>query len=396
MVAALGVSIPRQPNSEIWFESAEAWATSLVEEWDTWEPTDGDARGLTGKRDRLACEECRRARLRVASNAMRAAAGDPPAPNSERVSSALTIIASSGDSMPASASEHVFVGWVQPTVLSVAAAPPTKPNTSVAFEPICVSEPFESGIAYELNRMSEGLGDTTATVRDSIAATTDSEPSLPADALELDIWGELYRVAAEPLEIAKPLIVKRSDDQPVSCMDEEWAQAGCLDEAQAASDELAVVADLPRNVFAPESRPAVAPDLGRPAVIPAIGSLAYLASTAAAARPATLPRPLTGELPAFGALAYLSRRDENVTPPASSTSFATHASGWATLVDLPRNVFVPLSSVLTQEPLRSDQALVGTDSQPARLGDAVELTRRAVSAWVSVLIGPALVDVSRR
>jgi hypothetical protein len=428
MVAALGVSIPSQPSSEHWFESAEAWATSLLAEWDTWEPTNGDGTGPAGKGDQLACEECRLARLRVASNAMRAAAGDPPAPNREASAPATTITALSGDSMPASASQHVFVGWVQPTVPATAPATQTKPSTPVAFEPICVSEPYETGIAYELNRISEGLGDSE-TLPSILATTTDSELALAAEDFELDMLDELYRIASEPAEVAKPSIVERSGDEPITCLDEEWARAGCLDEPQAASDELTVFADLPRNVFAPASLPAVDPDLGKPAVIPAIGSLAYLARTAAVASPVTVPKPFTGLVPAIGTLVYLSRHDASVPSPASSKLTAFHAPesatfiAWfkkgsgtvvlsthravpatvpdpflnqATLVDLPRDVFAPASSVLAQGSLHPDQALVGRDSQPAGLGDAVELTRRAVSAWVSVLIGPALVDVSRR
>jgi hypothetical protein len=55
-----------------------------------------------------------------------------------------------------------------------------------------------------------------------------------------------------------------------------------------------------------------------------------------------------------------------------------------------------LTGSVAQKPPSNDQPFAGAQSPPQRLGDAVELTRRAVSAWVSVLIGPALVDVSRR
>jgi hypothetical protein len=395
IVAALGVSIPSQPSSEHWFESAEAWATSLLAEWDTWEPTDGDGSVPTGKRGHLDCEECRLAGLRLASNAIRAAAGNPPAPNSEPGTSATTITASSGDSMPTSASQ-VFVDWVKPTVPTISVDPPTESNASVAFEPIRVTEPFDTGIAYELNRSSEGLIDTSNTLPDLVAATTDSESALPAEAIELDMWGELYLIAAEPVEVAKPLIVQRSDDEPVSCLDEEWAYAGCLDEAQAASDEPPALADLPWNVFAPALRPVPGPDLRKPGFIPAIGSLAYLANATAVARPATPRKPFTGALPAIGNLAYVCRQVASISSPASPTLSSIHAPESARLVDLPRHVFAPVPAVLAQEPLHSDGALVGRESQPARLGDAVELTRRAVSAWVSVLIGPALVNVSRR
>ena len=64
------------------------------------------------------------------------------------------------------------------------------------------------------------------------------------------------------------------------------------------------------------------------------------------------------------------------------------------MVVFPDDVFAHPS--VDQSKLEANHPLAGIASQPPRLGDAVELTRRAVSAWVSVLIGPALVDGSRR
>ena len=46
MVAALGVSIPSQPGCGHYFESAQAWATALLSEWDTWEPDGGDQKAM--------------------------------------------------------------------------------------------------------------------------------------------------------------------------------------------------------------------------------------------------------------------------------------------------------------------------------------------------------------
>jgi len=73
MVAALGVSIPGKPSCEHWFDSAEAWATTLLAEWDTWEPTEGAGSTLLGMQDHQECEQCRLARMRVAANAVAAA-----------------------------------------------------------------------------------------------------------------------------------------------------------------------------------------------------------------------------------------------------------------------------------------------------------------------------------
>jgi hypothetical protein len=66
------------------------------------------------------------------------------------------------------------------------------------------------------------------------------------------------------------------------------------------------------------------------------------------------------------------------------------------LEDLPSDVFVPALTPPEEELVAKDRPLAGVAPQPARLGDAVELTRRAVSAWVSVLIGPALVQEGAR
>ena len=55
MVAALGVSIPSQPSCEHWYDSAQAWAMSLMAEWDTWEPSDDrcDSPGRNAEPHRL-------------------------------------------------------------------------------------------------------------------------------------------------------------------------------------------------------------------------------------------------------------------------------------------------------------------------------------------------------
>ena len=228
IVAALGVSIPSQPSGDHWFDSAETWATSLLAQWDTWEPADGDEADPAGKRDHFGCEECRLARLRVAASAMRAAAGDPPAPKGEDIAPAGAIDAVLAESKGVFVDPKAIVGWVQPNVPLAELSPSTNARTSVAFEPIRVSEPFEAGIAYELNRNADGLGDPAADSLESVAVTMDSELGLPADAYELDVWDELYEIEAIPLELTKPLAIERSDDEPVSCLDEEWAQAGCL------------------------------------------------------------------------------------------------------------------------------------------------------------------------
>ena len=69
VVAALGVSVPSQPSCEHWFESAQAWTTSLLAEWDTWEPEVEDGPRLVGTPNAIGCEECRLARMRLLASA---------------------------------------------------------------------------------------------------------------------------------------------------------------------------------------------------------------------------------------------------------------------------------------------------------------------------------------
>ena len=59
VVAALGVSIPSQPSCEHWYDSAQAWATSLLAEWDTWTAPDAAEPRLPGAANHMGCEECR-------------------------------------------------------------------------------------------------------------------------------------------------------------------------------------------------------------------------------------------------------------------------------------------------------------------------------------------------
>jgi hypothetical protein len=396
MVAALGVSIPGKPSSENWFDSADAWATALFAEWDTWEPIDG--RGSTvGTQSHKECEECRLARMRVAASAMAAANGEPPARKLEE-----SVLSKNTDAL----------------ARLKTVSQPSKANKSVTVEPFRFQEPLDFESAYELNGLLEGLVAQVEKTPEHAATTSPSVPALPVDDVELEEWDEVAPVMIEPVGVAKSVQIAAYDDEPVSCLDEEWASIGSPEDAPKGSDSERVLADLPRDVFTPEARPAALAVVAFPKVMPAIGSLAYLAMkpTASAAIPAKpAVKPFTGAIPPIGTLVYASRCWNAAPLVAASPTVAVRASESALAIeladlprdvfapfpcdfvaDLPEDVFTPASAALAQKLIPSPQPLAGTQSQPPRLGDAVELTRRAVSAWVSVLIGPALVDVSRR
>ena len=220
---------------------------------------------------------------------------------------------------------------------------PSQPQAarSVPLEPIGISEAFETEMEYELNGPSEGLETRIAISTGTVAKSVASEEDLAADAFELGIWGELYWYANAPAAAATCAEIETSDEATVSCLDEEWDPVGGSEEAPVITAERLSIVNFPIDVFTPAPKPASA-----------------------------------------------------LVPAAPEIATVVQAGDGASAVKFPEDVFTP--PVFAQSPLQSDQPLAGNQSQPPRLGDAVELTRRAVSAWVSVLIGPALVDGSRR
>jgi len=183
-----------------------------------------------------------------------------------------------------------------------------------------------------------------------VIAPTASEPVWVADSSDQGVWSELYRIVVEPVGApelpnnATSVTSNSCEGEALSCLDEEWDPIGCIDEAPAPASARRFVADLPQDVFTPAPNRVNAPT--------------------------------------------------NIADEATAVAQAVPLPAPATMVVFPEDVFA--HSSLDQRPLEANHPVAGIDSQPPRLGDAVELTRRAVSAWMSVLIGPALVDGSRR
>src|SRR5262249_29006206 len=142
------------------------------------------------------------------------------------------------------------------------------------------------------NRMSEGLGNSTGTSTESVAAKSVTELPFPVDASEIEALYEVdQNIVAEAeaptvstqAEVAKLSVAERSGEGAISAADEQGMQVGCLDEAEANSGEVPVFADLPQNVFAPTA-PGDAPLIvQKPVPMPALGMLAYLARAASTA-----------------------------------------------------------------------------------------------------------------
>ncbi len=394
VVAALGVSVPSQPSCEHWFESAQAWTTSLLAEWDTWEPEVEDGPRLVGTPNAIGCEECRLARMRLLASA-------PETSKAEVIVAAGNGTSNAPDKGPALAD-------------SKAGEPRSKANNPTRSEVVGIDEILEWEFLFEVNDKTDEVASAAPTPvvpEDLLAAVDAFDLSGPA---ELGIWGDFYRVASEPIvadtktqtdrllaeefelfdsdrscicsfgefeleERAAPHSPSRPTDAPkspsvavaepvdptsiwVSCLDEESAFEGDSDPVNVVREASPALAELPSDVFA-------TPRFTVPVI------------------PQTTPAERVAEPP----VAVVSAKTGSATPKYRFV-----------LADLPTDLFGPGSEALDQKPLTKDQPLSGAQplagAQPPtrRLGDAVELTRRAMSAWVSVLIGPALVDGSRR
>src|SRR5690349_4588011 len=68
MVAALGVTLPAQPECEKWFESVQTWAAATLADWDTWKPGEEGNDCRPYARGQTDCPQCRLARARLAEN----------------------------------------------------------------------------------------------------------------------------------------------------------------------------------------------------------------------------------------------------------------------------------------------------------------------------------------
>jgi hypothetical protein len=167
---------------------------------------------------------------------------------------------------------------------------------------------------------------------------------------------------------------------PELCGGTEWGLAADVEQPPDLT-QVTTLASLPDNVFAPPSAPVADPaprNLSAPSKV--------VDRTAA---PAPRDRVIIREC--FG-LPYVA------TPLETA-----EANPPRVFADLPRDVFARSEIVAERKSANSQQEIAREMSRPAtplakvtrpRLGHAVELTREALSAWVNILAGPAVVDVT--
>jgi len=391
MVAALGVTLPSQPKCESWSGSARSWASAVLADWDTWKPREGDDDRVLDAHGRAGCPQCRLARARLAAADRKPAAAATPS--------------------------HAVLLIENPAVAPRDAQPsPTENRESVAFELNAPDEDVFGRVAFELNRLTAAIGIPIASSAAPPPAPapalpvrvddppTSFEPVAASDDVELSVLDELCRVvleartpiSSEQESAREPRTVERPDDDSFVCgaraevLPREFASSKpsprittdtpgedllALSETETDRDFCSGVGCLLDREF--EDAPS----------LPAVVTLADLPRDGLGPAPKTmlpdLPRNVFGTSPTTTAAA----------PPAASepaqVAVPRVVSGTprvAVLADLPRNVFGP------PEPSREPK--VGRRLPEPRLGHAVELTRDALYAWVNVLTGPVLVDVT--
>ena len=258
MVAALGVSVPSQPSCEHWYRARRRRGRPPY-----WRNGIAGSRlkprvDLASSEDRIThgCEECRLARMRLAVNI-------------EETKGADASVAQGNGTAKGPETKPLGAGPKTDTT-----AP--KASSTSTLELIRVDDSFEAGIAYELNRMSEGLDDQATGPSVSEALSTTCEVPVA----ELGIWCELYRIAREPIAVtaadetspaprseatasersyicgfgdfnwaqgaaseglpepaeeveskaAKPVELEGYTEIPISCLEEGWNSDACLDD----------------------------------------------------------------------------------------------------------------------------------------------------------------------
>jgi hypothetical protein len=386
MVAALGLTIPSRRDCKRFFDCAESRASSFLAGWDTWRPGEGTGHRKAGSTATRECELCRLARAQVALRAQKPVA-------EVAIDSKAIAKVSSNDS-------EVAVSKVQAAVPAC-----TVSDTIITFEPIDVEDEICGGLALELNRAAEGIdlvqiatpaesskvptepdtlretsinlewidkvcGRLIGEVR-SAALTAQPSSQLGCPSAEAPVSTAVREQQEQPTAITGTLV--RSEIQSVDVSASvEWSPAYGPDLFAAIEDQLAQIDtnNAPATVHQVVGTPFVS-KCGQPE-----NSAPVTTAVAAAQNDVQQEDAATSQIP------WPVFAPEN-SVPQSATRVAEE-------IQVPWPVFAPTEQV-------ADQAIAREPSTPdTRWGQAVHLTCEAVVAWMKVLAGPALVDISAR
>ncbi len=373
LVAGLGIGIPSWPNIEGWVASTQQWMNARLADMDV---RHSDENNYVVIHDLLTVEMERAQAARAQKRAGRVtvpltvAKVDPPN---------LTALPYT----PATVSAN--------STVQLTAAPTVKPSAP-SFEPLEVGDRLYVGTAYELNYRSEGLGLLPKVV--ALSATTPHAVQ-PAHLVELAIarYGAagaklIKRFDRDLREVATREIAAREfqamENSRQLYFDHEWTEA-------------------PTTTVVEQEKPAVpeiVADLTGFDAMERSGKLYFadelLIDSPVAVTPEVLVEPAAPQPPAVATAIELPSLPDDAFAPADSSIAGIETMP---IIDGPHTEAVDLNDEVVKS-LEPSAALVsrdaGTEAAPRReVNRAVQLTREALSAWVNVLTGPALVTVSQ-
>jgi hypothetical protein len=421
MVAALGVTFPSPAKYGMWFESAQDWASAVLADWDTWKPRDSSGNSAPDTGEATECPQCQHALAQLAAIEQDPAA-DSHRSSVETVDYALLPAANVQDPLRSawpSRSQYLEAAATEPLPLEcdLLLAADSKLNAPAGRTEIPATMAAIPTLAA-VAPASTPPGPASANSADPTAAPLGAIAS--SDNVDMSVLEELCRAALDgPRPAPSELVAAREPGQAdLAETDSFICGAGEIDEllavGPARSQRVTQIAPVDEAVGYLTAREidldfcsgtpflcgrgleiAATPpsDSSRVGESPGRGSVRADATTALA----DLPRDLFGPAP----VVTLAELPQAVFGPPSglAASGGLNPSSALALADLPRNVFGPRDASLQASnnvALPSSGALGGGRLAGPRLGHAVELTRAAWYAWMNVLTGPALVDVTSR
>src|SRR5262249_15252246 len=144
-----------------------------------------------------------------------------------------------------------------------------------------------------------------------------------------------------------------------------------------------VLADLPSDVFAPPSVKAGTLAVWEKFVTMPDAVFTEPISALAGPSVGVPPSPVVLPIPGVGTVVFRARhaRVAAAVLHANVAVGSPSAGCEVVLVDLPRDVFATPTELVAPKTVPSHHASVDTQLRPARVGDAIDLTRKAVCAW---------------
>jgi hypothetical protein len=430
MVAALGFTLPNRPDGS-WYVSAETWTNSVMANWDTWKPREAAGQASLYTTTVHECEQCRLARALLVRTELRG-------PSGARTESARPVLEKTPSWTP-----RVDAGTRSISASETAST--TTGSSPVPVEPIASCEDVEVGFLADLCRSeAEWVNDAGPPALN--AARKQDSRSDASFAVSREGRADVERVVpdasrqcgadAPALNFASGVVATNAyGPELFDAIAAQWDQHDDVDSPTRAKQAAAtaVLAGSAHSSAAavPASAPEAPPIAGAPAVVesalrsdeasasgipwPVFAPIGPLSPPAIeVAHEMTVPWPVFAPVepavePTAAKSAGASRTPESsvIGPPEMFTAAACQpeivsqeqgSSVWLGLsTESPPSPWTDLENPAAGPKAGShDRSDRGGWSPDARWGQAVELTREAVCAWMKVLAGPAVVEITAR